>query len=159
MEKKEVKKEEKKIEENKDNKPSSTNKTTTNTDTNKNTTTTDNNKKKETKKKVITYNNTTNNNTTTNSVFEEKGEPIKTNPLIYQYVKEINGGYILGLENRSARKIRVKITVEGLDLTDTAFKGRGSSPSFYIDPKEKKVINTVIKKGYTGKCSYTFESF
>ncbi len=49
--------------------------------------------------------------------------------------------------------------MERLDLIDTAFKGRGSSPSFYLDPKEKKVINTVIKKGNTGECSYTFESF
>ena len=142
---------------NKDNK-TSTNKTTTNTTTNIN-------NKKETKKKVITYNNssTTNNNTnkttTTNSVFDEEGEPIKSNPLLYQYVKEITGGYILGLENRSARKIRVKLNIEGLELTDAAFKGRGSSPSFFIDPKEKKVINAVIKKGYTGDLSYNFESF
>ena len=74
-------------------------------------------------------------------------------------MKEITGGYILGLENRSARKIRVKLNIEGLELTDAAFKGRGSSPSFFIDPKEKKVINAVIKKGYTGDLSYNFESF
>jgi len=138
-------------EDNKDNK-TSTNKTTTNTTTNIN-------NKKETKKKVISYNNTSDTNKTiTNSVFEEEGEPIKSNPLLYQYVKEITGGYILGIENRSYRKIRVKLNIEGLELTDATFKGRGSSPSFFLDPKEKKVINAVIKKGYTGDLSYNFES-
>ena len=128
-------------------------------------------KKKETEKKVVSTNtNSTNNktNTSTNNtkkttttnkvdVFEEEGEPLQVNSDLIQYVKEITGGYIIGLENKSKKKLRLKLNIEGLELTDTMYKGRGS-PTFFIEPKEKKVFNAKVKKGYTGDLFYKFET-
>ena len=37
------------------------------------------------------------------------------------------------------------------------YKGRGS-PTFFIEPKGKKVFNATNKKGYTGVLSYKFET-
>ena len=124
-------------------------------------------KKEETKeKKSSTTSNTNNTNNKNNSnkknssssgnVFDEEGEPIVPNSDLIQYVKEISGGYIIGIENRSKRKKRVKLNIEGLELTDAAYRGRGS-PSFYIDPKDKKIINAKIKRGYSGDLSFQFE--
>ena len=124
--------------------------------------TTDIKNKTETKKIVITNNNNTSNTnktntTTTYNVFEEEGEPIQSNAELYQYVKEIPGGYIIGLENKGKRKLRLKLNIAGLQLTDSMYKGR-DSPTFFIEPKEKKIFNAKIKKGYTGDLSYQFET-
>ena len=126
-------------------------------------------KKAETKEKntsnATNINNTSNKNNTNNNkkstsnsgnVFDEEGEPIAPNADLIQYVKEISGGYIIGIENRSKKKKRVKLNIEGLELTDAAYRGRGS-PSFYIDSKDKKIINAKIKSGYSGDLSFQFE--
>ena len=117
-------------------------------------------KKTETKEKSSSSTTNTNNNKKTTStngnVFDEEGEPIAPNADLIQYVKEISGGYIIGIENRSKKKKRVKLNIEGLELTDAAYRGRGS-PSFFIDPKDKKIINAKIKNGYTGDLSFQFE--
>ena len=140
------KNEEKKAAETKEKEKNTSNKTTTNN--NKNNTTTNNNK----------TNTTTNNNkkSSSNNVFDEEGEPIVPNSDLIQYVKEISGGYIIGIENKSKKKKRVRLNIEGLELTDAAFRGRGS-PSFYIDPKDKRIINAKIKSGYSGDLSFQFE--
>ena len=90
-------------------------------------------------------------------VFEEEGEPLQINSDLIQYVKEITGGYIIGLENKSKKKLRLKLNIEGLELTDAMYKGRGS-PTFFIEPKEKKVFNAKVKRGYSGDLSYKFET-
>ena len=127
-----------------------------------------NDKKVETNNKNISSNEKENKNdkkdnkdnqkgTNKNNVFDEEGEPIQKSADLIQYVKEITGGYIIGLENIGKKKLRVKLNIEGLQLTDSMYKGRGS-PTFFIEPKEKKVFNAVILKGYTGDLSYQFET-
>ena len=113
------------------------------------------NEKKESEKK--SQDNKKDINKATTNVFDEEGEPIQSNASLIQYVKEITGGYIIGLENIGKKKLRVKLDIEGLTLTDSMYKGRGS-PTFFIEPKEKKVFNAIIKKGYTGDLSYKFET-
>jgi hypothetical protein len=108
------------------------------------------------KAKINNTNNNKKNTSNSGNVFDEEGEPIAPNSDLIQYVKEISGGYIIGIENRSKKKKRVKLNIEGLELTDAAYRGRGS-PSFYIDPKDKKIINAKIKNGYSGDLSFQFE--
>ena len=93
-----------------------------------------------------------------NDIFKQEGEPISPNSELIQYVKEINNGYILGLENKSKQKLRCKLNIEGLILTDTIYKGRGS-PTFYIEPKEKKIFNATIIQDYKGDLSFQFISY
>ncbi len=73
-------------------------------------------------------------------------------------MKELKNGYILGLENRGKKKLRCKLNLEGLKLTDSMYKGR-SSPTFYMDPKEKKIFNAEIIKDYKGDLSFQFISY
>ena len=91
-----------------------------------------------------------------NIVFNEPGEPLKIEPLLLQYVLEINNGYIIGLENTSKKKIKLRLTLEGLVLTDSLYKGR-ISPTFFIEPKEKKTFNAEIKNRFNGDLSFKFE--
>ena len=98
------------------------------------------------------------NNNSSIDVFKEEGEPINTNSDLIQYVKETKNGYILGLENKGKKKLRCKLNLEGLTLTDTMYKGRGS-PTFYIDPQEKKVFNSNIIKDFKGDFSFQFLSY
>ena len=98
------------------------------------------------------------NNSSSIDVFKEEGEPIKPNSDLIQYIKEIKNGYILGLENKGKKKLRCKLNTEGLTLTDTMYKGRGS-PTFYLDPGEKKVFNANINKDYKGDLSFQFLSY
>ena len=91
-----------------------------------------------------------------NIVFNEASEPLQIEPLLLQYVLEINNGYIIGLENTSKKKIKLRLTLEGLELTDSLYKGR-ISPTFFIEPKEKKTFNAVIKNRFNGDLSFKFE--
>ena len=69
---------------------------------------------------------------------------------------KINDRFILGLENKSYLKKEIKLNLEGLELTDEVYKG-SDSPTFFIERKDKKVFNAVIKKGYKGEPSFKFE--
>ncbi len=89
-------------------------------------------------------------------VFNEEGKPLDIEPSLIQYVLEINEGYIIGLENTSKKKIKLKFSLDGLELTDSLYKGR-DSPTFYIEPKEKKTFNAVIKNRFNGDLSFKFE--
>ena len=113
---------------------------------------------KRTKEEKDVYQNKIKNNNNSIDVFKEKGEPIQQNADLIQYVKEINNGYILGLENKSNNKLRCKLNLEGLTLTDTIYKENGS-PIFYLDPREKKIFNAVINKDYKGDISFQFISY
>ena len=89
-------------------------------------------------------------------VFNEEGKPLDIEPSLIQYVLEINEGYIIGLENTSKKKMKLKFSLDGLELTDSLYKGR-DSPTFYIEPKEKKTFNAVIKNRFNGDLSFKFE--
>ena len=93
-----------------------------------------------------------------NDIFKEEGEPISPNAELIQYVREIKNGYILGLENKGKQKLRCKLNIEGLTLSDAMYKGRGS-PTFFIEPKERKIFNATIIKDYEGELSFQFISF
>ena len=90
-----------------------------------------------------------------NIVFNEEGQPHDIEPLLIQYFLEINNGYIIGLENKSKKKMKLRLLLEGLELTDSYYKGRDSL--VFIDPKEKKTFNTVIKNRFKGDLSFKFE--
>ena len=89
-------------------------------------------------------------------VFNKEGQPLDCEPTLIQYSLEINDGYIIGIENTSKQKMKMKLVLEGLDLTDSNYKGR-SSPTFFIDPKEKKTFQAAIKEKYTGDVLFKFE--
>ena len=91
-----------------------------------------------------------------NIVFNESSEPLQIEPLLLQYVLEINNGYIIGLENTSKKKLKLRLMLEGLELTDSLYKGR-NSPTFFIEPKEKKTFNAIIKNRFNGDLSFKFE--
>ena len=91
-----------------------------------------------------------------NIVFNEEGKPLDIEPTLIQYILEINEGYIIGLENTSKKKMKLKLNLEGLELTDSLYKGR-NSPTFFIEPKEKKTFNAVIKNRFNGDLSFKFE--
>ena len=91
-----------------------------------------------------------------NIVFNESSEPLQIEPLLLQYVLEINNGYIIGLENTSKKKMKLRLMLEGLELTDSLYKGR-NSPTFFIEPKEKKTFNAMIKNRFNGDLSFKFE--
>ena len=74
-----------------------------------------------------------------------------------QYLLEgSNNSYVIGLENTSNYRIALSINLEGLDILDSAYKGK-SKPSFIINAKEKKVFNVKIKNNYSGNVSFQFE--
>ena len=52
--------------------------------------------------------------------------------------------------------MKLKLVLEGLELTDSIYKGR-TSPIFYIDPKEKKTFSAVIKNRFNGDLLFKFE--
>ena len=107
-------------------------------------------------KTILLKNSKISKNLDTKIVFNEEGQPLDIEPNLIQYVLEINEGYIIGLENTSKKKIKLKLTLEGLELTDSIYKGR-NSPTFYIEPKEKKTFNAVIKNRFNGDLLFKFE--
>ena len=52
--------------------------------------------------------------------------------------------------------MRLRLVLEGLELTDSIYKGR-ISPSFFISPKEKKTFSAVVKDRYKGDLLFKFE--
>ena len=109
------------------------------------------------KKKTIMLKNSLNSKILdSNIVFNEEGQPLEIEPKLKQYILEINDKYIIGLENTANKKMKLRLVVEGLELTDATYKGR-NSPLFYIDPKEKKTFNAVIKNRFNGELSFRFE--
>jgi len=92
----------------------------------------------------------------TNIVFNEEGKQLDIDPALIQYILEIDDGYLIGLENTSKKKMKLKLVLEGLELTDSIYKGR-TSPIFYIDPKEKKTFSAVIKNRFNGDLLFKFE--
>ena len=83
-----------------------------------------------------------------NKVFDGEGEQIDDKGLLYQYILEANNGngYVIGLENKSRKKIKLKLILEGLIDIDEEFKGQ-ANPVFQIKAKSKKVFNLKVKPG------------
>ena len=83
----------------------------------------------------------------TNPVFDEEGEQIDENGNLYQYILEVNNGngYIIGLENTSQYKIKLKLILEGLTDVDAEFKGQ-KNPVFESLPKSKRVFNLKVNQ-------------
>ena len=113
-----------------------------------------NNKNNE-KTKIPSKNNNKKKEDNNEKVFEEKGEPIKDNNNLIQYVMKKENGYVIGLENKTNKKLRLKLNIKGLELTDAMYKGR-DNPIFFIDPKGKKIFNSIIKDKFEGD-HYSFE--
>ena len=76
--------------------------------------------------------------------------------MIKYLLEESNNSYVIGLENTSNYRIALSINLEGLDILDSAYKGK-SKPSFIINAKEKKEFNVKIKNNYSGNVSFQFE--
>ena len=83
---------------------------------------------------------------TQNKVFEEEGEQIDDNGYLYQYILEVSDckGYIIGLENTSNHKFKLKLILEGLTDVDAEFKGQ-LNPVFDSMPYSKRVFNLRVK--------------
>ena len=81
-----------------------------------------------------------------NPVFDEEGEQIDENGYLFQYILEVDdgNGYVIGLENTSQYKIKLKLVLEGLTDIDVEFKGK-LHPVFYIMPKSKRVFNLRVQ--------------
>ena len=72
------------------------------------------------------------------------------------YILQMNNGYIIGLENTSKKEMKLWLMLEGLELTDSLYKGR-NSPTLFIERKEKKTFNAMIKIRFNGDLSFKFE--
>ena len=63
-------------------------------------------------------------------VFKEEGQAHDIEPLLIQYFLEIKNGYIIGIENKTKKKQKIKLLLEGLEITD----------SYYNDGTYDKII-------------------
>ena len=93
-----------------------------------------------------------------NNVFNTKGKIIDKKGLLIQYVLDIGGGkYIIGLENKYDSKLKLSLTLEGLEFTDYQFSGQ-SYLKFYINAYEKNIFNVKLKNGYRGNYGFQFQN-
>ena len=93
----------------------------------------------------INTNNNLNNKKTGNPVFRTQGQIIDQKGALVQY-SMINGdNLVIGLENRSNMKIRLKLFLKGLVIGNTG----KTFAIFYSNPKERKIFNTKILPNYS----------
>ena len=81
-------------------------------------------------------------------IFKTKGESIDKEGRLYSYSEENDdeSGYIIGLENKTNLKFKLKVILEGLISIDSQYKGKDNF-EFEIYPKSKKVFMTKYKEG------------
>jgi len=92
-----------------------------------------------------------------NPVFQTEGEEIDEDGYLVQYLLQgSNNSYVIGLENTSNFSITLSLSVEGLDILDSAYKGQ-AKPVFTIKAREKKVFNVKVKSNYYGNVTFQFE--
>ena len=97
------------------------------------------------------------NSPSNNPVFQTEGEYIDEDGYLIQYLMQSNSTtYVIGLESRYHTGIKLAIILQGLDILDSAYKGK-SNPTFVINPNEKKVFNVRIKSNYSGDVTFQFE--
>ena len=77
-------------------------------------------------------------------VFEEEGEAIDEAGKLVQYVLDNEDDtYVLGLDNSSGKKLKLKLILEGLKVSDGPYKGQ-TCPVFEIDNKGRVVFNVAV---------------
>ena len=81
-------------------------------------------------------------------IFKTKGESIDKEGRLYSYSEENDdeSGYIIGLENKTNLKFKLKVILEGLISIDSQYKGKDNF-EIEIYPKSKKVFMTKYKEG------------
>ena len=96
-------------------------------------------------------------NNNQHQVFNMEGEAIDDDGYLVQYLMEVSEGYYtVGLENKSGYGFKLSISLEGLDILDSSYKGK-SKPVFTINAYEKKIFNIKVKDNYYGNVSFQFE--
>ena len=116
---------------------------------------------KEAKSNINTNNYNSNvpqqNNNNNHQVFNMEGEAIDDDGYLVQYLMQASEGYYtVGLENKSGYGFKLCISLEGLDILDSTYKGK-SKPIFTINAYEKKIFNIKVKDNYYGNVSFQFE--
>ena len=89
---------------------------------------------------------------TGNPVFRTQGQIINQEGTLVQYAMISGNNYIIGLENSSNMKIRLKLILQGLVLTNTG----KTYALFYSNPKERKIFRAKILPNYSYE-QITFE--
>ena len=87
-------------------------------------------------------------------VFNETGQSIDDKGYIKEYVHEIGGGYLIGIENKGTCKEYLKIVMEGLYEVNNPNE---SEVTFTLMGKSRKVFNLKLKENYKGDISYMFD--
>ena len=103
--------------------------------------------------KINNFVNNQNVKKTGNPVFNTQGQIINQDGSLVQYAMVNGDNYVIGLENRSNMKIRLKLFLEGLILTNN---GKNTA-LFYSNPKERKIFNTKILKNYNREIYFEFQ--
>ena len=93
----------------------------------------------------------------THPIFETDGEQIDEKGHLFSYILKVENdkGYIIGLENISNIKYKLRLKLEGLRDIDAEFIGK-KNPEFEISPNSKKVFNLLINFE-SDVCSFDFE--
>ena len=93
----------------------------------------------------------------THSIFETDGEQIDEKGHLFSYILKVENdkGYIVGLENISNIKYKLRLKLEGLNDIDAEFIGK-KDPEFEMSPNSKKVFNLLINFE-SDVCSFDFE--
>ena len=93
----------------------------------------------------------------THSIFETDGEQIDEKGHLFSYILKVENdkGYIVGLENISNIKYKLRLKLEGLNDIDAEFIGK-KNPEFEMFPNSKKVFNLLINFE-SDICSFDFE--
>ena len=95
----------------------------------------------------------TNMNDIAKEVFAEEGEALDQRGLLKQYIHKTNGGYYIGFENGSNRKLNMKLCLEG--LYETSNPGLSEVP-FSINGMTRKIFLVKPKEGHRGGISFSF---
>ena len=90
-------------------------------------------------------------------MFRTEGEAIDEDGYIVQYFKEEKNGFTIGIENKGRTREKFKLILEGLEFTDSANRGRGTSAPFELGPNQRKKWYVSLKKRYTGDLSFQFD--
>ena len=93
----------------------------------------------------------------THPIFDTDEEQIDEKGHLFSYILKVEDdkGYIVGLENRSNIKYKLRLKLEGLSDIDAVFIGK-KNPEFEISPNSKKVFNLLINFE-SDVCSFDFE--
>lgn len=81
---------------------------------------------------------------TGNPVFQTQGQIIDQGGALVQYAMIKGENYIIGLENRSNVKVRLRLLLEGLVINSTG----KTCAIFYSNPKERKIFTSKLLPNY-----------